>query len=111
MTPPSGDSVRDVAATGATCTHLDTIHDVAPSGPGCFECMQTGGVWVHLRRCTECGHVGCCDNSPNRHATKHFHATQHPIIQSFEPGEDWYWCYADDLFFELDGDTPSPSHP
>jgi hypothetical protein len=100
-----------VAAPGATCAHLDTIRDVAPSGPGCFECTQIGGVWVHLRRCTECGHVGCCDNSPNRHATKHFHATEHPIIQSYEPGEDWYWCYVENLFFELDSDTPSPSHP
>ena len=70
-----------------------------------------GGHWVHLRRCTECGHVGCCDNSPNRHATAHFHETAHPIIQSFEPGEDWYCCYVDDLAFELDGEAPSPSHP
>ena len=66
--------------------------------------------WVHLRRCTECGHIGCCDNSPERHATKHFHEIAHPIIQSFEPGEDWYWCYVDEIMFEADGEGPSPSH-
>ena len=95
----------------ATCTHLDTIADVEPSGTGCVECLATGGHWVHLRRCTECGHVGCCDNSPGKHATAHFHLTTHPIIQSFEPGEDWLWCYVDDLFFEIDEMSPSPSHP
>ena len=66
-----------------TCTHLDEILPVAPSGPGCVECMATGGRWVHLRRCTECGHVGCCDQSPGKHATAHFGSTQHPIIQSY----------------------------
>jgi hypothetical protein len=85
------------------CTHLDHIHDVAPRTPqGCEECLQMGDSWVHLRLCRECGHVGCCDNSKNKHATKHFHATQHPIIQSFQPGEDWYWCYVDQLGFELE---------
>jgi len=94
-----------------TCTHLDQIRAVAPSGDGCVECLQTGGRWVHLRRCTECGHVGCCDQSPGKHATAHFHTSSHPLIQSFEPREDWYWCYVDDLFFEIDGEGPSPSHP
>jgi hypothetical protein len=70
-----------------------------------------GMRWVHLRRCTECGHIGCCDQSPGRHATAHFHAIAHPIIQSFEPYEDWYWCYVDDLMFETAGEGPSPSHP
>ncbi len=94
-----------------TCTHLDDLAaSVAPSGNGCVECLEMGASWVHLRRCIECGHIGCCDSSPNTHATKHFHATTHPLIQSFEPGEDWFWCYADDLFFELDEDAPSPSH-
>jgi hypothetical protein len=93
------------------CTHLDTILPVEPSGPGCYECTKIGGVWVHLRRCTECGQIGCCDNSPNKHATAHFHADGHPIVQSYEPGEDWYWCYPDELFFEIDGEGPSPSHP
>lgn len=59
--------------------------------------MQSGDRWVHLRLCLECGHVGCCDSSPNRHATKHHHATDHPLIQSFEPGEDWIYCYVDDV--------------
>jgi len=92
------------------CTHLDQIADVAPSGNGCVECLLTGGWWVHLRRCAECGHVGCCDNSPNKHATAHYHSTSHPLIQSFEPGEDWYYCYVDDIAFELAGEGPSPSH-
>lgn len=66
---------------------------VAPSGPGCAECSAAGGWWVHLRRCTACGHVGCCDTSPSQHATTHFRATGHPVIQSYEPGEDWCWDY------------------
>jgi uncharacterized UBP type Zn finger protein len=66
---------------------------------------------VHLRMCMSCGHVGCCDNSPNRHATKHWLATQHPIIRSYEPGEDWWWCYIDDVMFMVDDAPPSPSHP
>jgi len=94
-----------------TCTHLDQIRPVPPSGNGCVECLLMGSGWVHLRRCTECGHIGCCDNSPNKHATAHFHEVAHPIIQSYEPGEDWYFCYLDDLAFELDEDGPSPSHP
>lgn len=81
-----------------TCSHLDMIHDVSPRTPeGCEECLQMGDGWVHLRVCLTCGHVGCCDNSKNRHATKHFHATGHPIIQSLEPGENWRYCYIDDL--------------
>ncbi len=82
------------------CSHLDQIRDVVPSADGCEECLKTGGWWVHLRLCLICGHVGCCDNSPNQHATKHFHATQHPIIRSFEPGEDWRWCYIDKTYLE-----------
>ncbi|MFV0259747.1 MAG: UBP-type zinc finger domain-containing protein [Acidimicrobiales bacterium] len=66
---------------------------VPPSGPGCVECLAGDGWWFHLRRCAECGHVGCCDSSPAQHATGHFRATGHPVIQSFEPGEDWYWDY------------------
>ena len=78
------------------CAHLDQIEDVAPGTPeGCAECLQSGSEWVHLRLCLTCGHVGCCDSSPARHATKHFHQTMHPIIQSFEPGEEWRWCYVD----------------
>jgi uncharacterized UBP type Zn finger protein len=96
----------------ATCTHLDTIQDVRPSDEaGCHECLELGDTWVHLRMCQACGHIGCCDNSKNRHATVHFHATQHPLIRSYEPGEDWYWCYPDELSFDIDGAPPAPSHP
>jgi uncharacterized UBP type Zn finger protein len=77
------------------CTHTDQIRDVEPSASGCEECLQMGDIWVHLRECLTCGHVGCCDQSKNKHATKHFHTTGHPIVQSFEPGEDWRWCYVD----------------
>jgi len=80
------------------CEHLGDMKVVVPSGSGCVECLQTGGRWVHLRLCMICGHVGCCDQSPNQHATKHFRSSKHPVIRSFEPGEDWGWCYEDDLF-------------
>jgi hypothetical protein len=93
------------------CTHLDTITDAAPSSEGCEDCLRIGGRWVHLRMCQTCGHIGCCDNSPNRHATAHFHASGHPIIRSYEPGEDWYWCYIDEIAFELEGAPPALSHP
>jgi hypothetical protein len=95
----------------STCTHLDQVEDVAPSGTGCVECLQTGGRWVHLRLCMSCGHVGCCDNSPGRHATAHFHTGGHPLIRSYEPGEDWWWCYVDDLAFDVAGAPAAPSHP
>lgn len=79
------------------CDHLATIDDAPPRTPGCEACVRMGDRWVHLRRCLSCGHVGCCDSSKNRHATKHFHATQHPVVQSFEPGETWKWCYVDEI--------------
>jgi uncharacterized UBP type Zn finger protein len=83
------------------CQHLKEIKKVEPQTPdGCEECLQTGDAWVHLRLCEMCGHVGCCDNSKNKHATKHFHNTAHPIIKSFEPGENWGYCYPDDMFYE-----------
>ncbi len=82
------------------CAHLDEIKTVTPSAEGCEDCLKTGDSWVHLRLCETCGHVGCCDSSPNKHATKHFHQTQHPIIKSFEQGEEWGYCYPDQLFFE-----------
>ncbi len=94
-----------------SCTHLDHQPGVPPRGTGCEECLRAGMSWMHLRRCTDCGHVGCCDNSPGRHATAHYHASTHPLIQSFEPGEDWFWCYVDELAFEVAGAGPSPSHP
>ena len=95
----------------AICTHLGSIDNPTPNGPGCEECIATGGRWVHLRVCQSCAHVGCCDSSPGRHATKHFHASGHPIVRSYEPGEEWYWCYVDDAAFELEGAPPAPSHP
>jgi uncharacterized UBP type Zn finger protein len=94
-----------------TCSHLDQIlDDVAPSGNGCVECLRDGRRWVHLRLCLSCGHVGCCDNSPGRHASKHARATTHPIIRSFEPRETWLWCFPDELFFELSDLPPGPWH-
>lgn len=85
----------------AQCKHLGEVQDVTPRTPeGCEECLQSGGQWVHLRLCLECGHVGCCDNSAGKHATKHFHRTSHPIIRSYEPGESWGWCYVDELMFQ-----------
>jgi uncharacterized UBP type Zn finger protein len=84
-----------------SCTHLAQIRDVQHKTPeGCEECLKTGDEWVHLRLCLTCGHVGCCDNSKNKHATKHFHETKHPIIKSFQPGEDWKWCYIDKIYIE-----------
>ena len=80
------------------CTHLDQIRDVEPSAEGCEDCLKSGASWVHLRICLICGHVGCCDSSKNKHATKHYHDSNHSIVQSFEPGEDWRWCYADQTF-------------
>jgi len=80
------------------CTHVDQIREVIPSGDGCEDCLAIGDTWVELRECLVCGHVGCCDSSKNKHAMKHFHATGHPIVKSFEPGEDWRWCYVDQIF-------------
>lgn len=79
------------------CRHLSQVRDVSADSQGCEECLRDGTEWVHLRLCLSCGHVGCCDSSPNRHATKHFRATEHPIVRSFEPGEEWRWCYADEM--------------
>ncbi len=95
----------------ATCRHLDTVTEVTPSSDGCEDCLWTGGRWVHLRLCMHCGHVGCCDSSPNRHATAHWRTHHdHPVIRSFEPGEEWR-CYADNLLFDSAGAPAAPSHP
>jgi len=93
--------------TTPTCGHVAATRDVTPSADGCEDCLAIGGRWVHLRLCMTCGHVGCCDSSPNRHATAHFRGTDHPVVQSFEPGEDWWWCYVDEVVLEVPG---APSH-
>jgi hypothetical protein len=81
------------------CTHLDTVRDVTPRTPkGCEECLAIGSVWVHLRFFLECGHVGCCDDSQNKHATRRFHERRHPLMRSFERGEHWGWCFVDGVF-------------
>jgi hypothetical protein len=79
------------------CPHRRLIREVTPSAQGCEDCLKIGDTWVHLRICKICGHVGCCDNSKNQHARKHFHATGHPIMQSFEQGENWLWCFVDEV--------------
>jgi uncharacterized UBP type Zn finger protein len=86
-----------------TCTHLETIEAHLPDTiAGCEECLKTGSSWLHLRMCRECGKVGCCDDSPNRHASAHFRETQHPIIRSAEPGESWSFCFVDQVGFVVD---------
>ncbi len=85
----------------AHCSHLDRVVTDRPNTDGCEECLALGDTWVHLRLCRTCGHVGCCDDSRNKHATKHFRSTHHPIVTSLEPGEDWSWCYVDELMMEL----------
>lgn len=93
-----------------SCSHLDQIKTATPRTAGCEECLTMGDTWVHLRTCRTCGHVGCCDSSKNRHATKHFRGTGHPIITSAEPGETWSYCYPDDLMLELDPKQPKRAH-
>ncbi|MBV9659712.1 MAG: UBP-type zinc finger domain-containing protein [Acidimicrobiales bacterium] len=81
-----------------SCEHIAQVATVEPSTPGqCEDCIREGSRWVHLRLCLSCGHMGCCDNSPRRHATAHWHASRHPVIRSAEPGEEWAWCYPDEL--------------
>lgn len=81
----------------STCTHLDTIFITTTDQHACEECVKAGDTWVHLRLCLQCGHVGCCDSSKNKHATRHFRATRHPLVRSIEPGERWIWCYIDEI--------------
>lgn len=90
------------------CSHFGALaaFPSRPADPGCEECLRTGDTWVHLRQCLTCGHVGCCDSSKNRHATKHHHATGHPLMRSLEPGETWGWCYVDEQGFD-----PLPAAP
>lgn len=83
-----------------TCSHVADIRIVQPSSTGCTDCLRIGDAWSQLRMCMECGYVGCCDSSRNKHATRHFRASGHPIARSMEPGEEWAWCYVDQLWFE-----------
>jgi uncharacterized UBP type Zn finger protein len=100
----------------ADCTHLDhvLITELPERVEGCADCLLTGDPWLHLRICLECGHVGCCDDSPNRHASAHARSTMHPIIRSLQPGETWSWCYVDELGMiipEVKGKTRIPPSP
>jgi hypothetical protein len=97
MTDQKERATRAMTATPG-CTHEGEIRDVTPLTEGCAECLEMGDTWVHLRLCLSCGHVGCCDSSKNKHGSRHFRATHHPIMQSLEPGEDWRWCYVDETF-------------
>jgi uncharacterized UBP type Zn finger protein len=92
------------------CEHVPEAQDVAPSANGCEDCLRIGASWVHLRICMSCGHVGCCDSSEHKHATAHWHGTEHPLVRSFEPGEDWWWCYADERGFHVPDAAPAPSY-
>jgi hypothetical protein len=92
-----------------TCTHLNQIKTVTPGTDGCEECLKIGQEWVHLRICRTCGHVGCCDDSIGKHATKHFGATKHPIMESYFPPDPWGWCFVDELMFDFEGmQAPHP---
>ena len=83
----------------ADCSHRDTVQvtELPDTVEGCEDCLATGSAWCHLRLCLTCGHVGCCDSSPNRHATAHAESAGHPIVRSIQPGEDWSWCYVDQV--------------
>jgi uncharacterized UBP type Zn finger protein len=100
----------------AICTHLDsvTVLELPESVNGCEDCLREGGVWLHLRICLGCGHIGCCDDSPSRHASAHYRTSGHPLIRSLEPGEDWSWCYRDEVAMRLEeihGQTRIPPSP
>ncbi len=93
----------------ADASDIDTT--VPPSGTGCVECLAADGWWFHLRRCARCGHIGCCDSSPAQHASKHARSSGHPLVKSFEPGEDWYWDYTTDQYYDGPALAPPQHHP
>jgi uncharacterized UBP type Zn finger protein len=97
----------------AACTHLDKVEltELPEEVPGCVECLELGDPWCHLRICLTCGHVGCCDSSPNKHASRHSAETDHPIMRSIQPGEDWSWCFVDELAMRLSAPTGEPRIP
>jgi hypothetical protein len=90
---------------------LDIDPQLPPSGPGCMECLVSGGWWFHLRRCTHCGHIGCCDSSPSQHASHHAVDARHPVVRSYEPGEDWFWDYTTEQFLDGPPLAPPEAHP
>jgi uncharacterized UBP type Zn finger protein len=99
-----------------TCAHLDHVQvtELPEAVDGCEDCLRSGGKWLHLRICLECGHVGCCDSSPGRHATGHARSAEHPIVRSLEPGEDWSWCFVDEVGMvipDVRGSTRTPPSP
>lgn len=102
---PSGEVLRkQIWSRGRQvedCTHTDQIKEVTPDSQGCGACLASGDSWVHLRLCLTCGHVGCCENSKNKHALKHHRATEHPIVQSMEKDDEWMWCYVDEVMLPL----------
>jgi uncharacterized UBP type Zn finger protein len=105
-----------MSATQPSCTHLNTVKvtELPAAVDGCEDCLRDGGVWLHLRICLECGHVGCCDDSPSKHASAHARSTDHPIIRSLEPGEQWSWCFVDELGMilpQVTGQTKIPPSP
>ena len=97
----------------ARCTHLDsvTVTELPDAADGCVDCLPTGDPWCHLRICLSCGHVGCCDDSPNRHATAHAQDTGHPLIRSIQPGEEWSWCFVDEVAMRIPQVTGAPAIP
>ena len=97
----------------ARCTHLGsvTLTELPDASDGCVDCLPTGGVWCHLRICLSCGHVGCCDDSPHRHATAHASDTGHPLIRSIQPGEDWSWCFVDEIAMRIPEVVGAPRIP
>jgi uncharacterized UBP type Zn finger protein len=96
--------VLGIGDVASACRHLDTIREVTPSSlEGCSQCLASGGRWVHLRVCLACGEVGCCDSSPNRHASRHAAEHGHPLVASLEPDEDWAWCYVDQVALAVQG--------
>src|SRR5438270_12631698 len=91
------DDIEGELTMATNCKHLDQVKISTTTTHVCEDCVKTGDRWVHLRMCMICGHVGCCDSSKNKHATKHFHHSSHPVMRSVEPGEDWIWCYVDEM--------------
>jgi uncharacterized UBP type Zn finger protein len=98
---PTGEALRKQIWGGAPpvkqCTHRNLIREVTPGSDGCEECLATGDSWIHLRLCLTCGHVGCCNDSKNKHAAKHYHTTGHPLVKPFGEADEWVWCYADEV--------------